>query len=59
MPMWEHFSWSEPLPAYEIWRRIVQRKWGVDIANQGEYRHAQAEEVSESEIERLKQERVI
>lgn len=56
---WEHSSFPAPLDAYEIWRRIVKKQWGVDINEQGEYRHAQQEELSEADIERLKQERLI
>lgn len=56
---WEHPNYPMPLDAYEIWRRIVERKWGIDINEQGEYRHAQTEELTEDEIERLKQEKVI
>lgn len=57
---WEHPRYPKPLGAYEIWRRIVKKRWGVDVNEQGEYRHEQREaELTEADIERMKQERLI
>lgn len=58
--LWEHDQYPESLLAYEIWRRIVLKQWGVDIArSETERSYFVAEELSEREEERLRQERVL
>lgn len=55
LPFWEHPNFKTPLSAWEIWRRIVERKWGVNIGEQAaRISYEVKEEMTEDEKERLR-----